>query len=80
MSIKSTILTLVFLSVVPGIARTADRPNIVLIVTDNQSEKLLGAYGKDDIRTPSIDRIAEEGMLFTHAFAASGVCSPTRAT
>jgi arylsulfatase A-like enzyme len=58
----------------------ADRPNIVLIVTDNQSEKLLGTYGKDDILTPNIDALAEQGMLFTQAFAASGVCSPTRAT
>jgi arylsulfatase A-like enzyme len=57
-----------------------DRPNVVLIVTDNQSEKLLGAYGKADIHTPNIDSLAEDGMLFTRAYAASGVCSPTRAT
>jgi len=68
---------LIFL--LPG-AAAAGRPNIVLIVTDNQSEKLLGAYGNDDIRTPNIDSIAAQGMRFTHAFAASGVCSPTRAT
>ena len=57
-----------------------ERPNVVLIVTDNQSEKLLGAYGKADIRTPNIDSLAEDGVLFTRAYAASGVCSPTRAT
>ena len=57
-----------------------DRPNVVLILTDNQSEKLLGAYGNTDIRTPNIDSLAEEGVLFTSAYAASGVCSPTRAT
>jgi len=71
---------LVLLALVCSSAIAADRPNIVLIVTDNQSEKLLGAYGKDDIKTPRIDALAEEGLLFTHAFAASGVCSPTRAT
>ena len=60
---------------------TADeRPNIVLIVTDNQSEKLLGAYGNADIKTPNIDALARQGLLFTNAFATSGVCSPTRAT
>ena len=80
MKARSIAQALVLLLVAASIARAADRPNIVLIVTDNQSEKLLGAYGNDDIRTPGIDRIAEEGMLFTHAFAASGVCSPTRAT
>lgn len=61
-------------------ATANERPNIVLIVTDNQSEKVLGAYGNDDIRTPHIDALAEQGMLFTQAYATSGVCSPTRAT
>ena len=70
----------VLMSLLCSLAVAADRPNIVLIVSDNQSEKLLGAYGNDDIKTPNIDTLAEEGMLFTHAFAASGVCSPTRAT
>ena len=55
-------------------------PNVVLIVTDNQSETLLGAYGNTDVRTPNIDALAEDGMLFSRAYATSGVCSPTRAT
>ena len=74
------ITTLVLALYLSATVSAEDRPNIVLIVTDNQSEKLLGAYGKNDIRTPNIDSLAEQGMLFTHAFAASGVCSPTRAT
>ena len=55
-------------------------PNLVFILTDNQPASLLGAYGNPDVRTPNIDRLAEEGMLFTHAMAANGMCSPTRAT
>lgn len=69
---------LVLVLTLPALAD--DRPNIVLIVTDNQSEKILGAYGNDDIKTPHIDSLAADGMLFRQAFAASGVCSPTRAT
>ncbi|RLA27933.1 MAG: hypothetical protein DRR11_17455 [Gammaproteobacteria bacterium] len=62
-----SIALLLALVLFPAVTMSAeDRPNIVLIVTDNQSEKLLGAYGNDDISTPSIDRIAEEGMLFFH--------------
>jgi len=57
----------------------ADRPNVLLIMTDNQSANLLGAYGNADIATPNIDRLAAEGLLFEHAYAASGVCSPPRA-
>lgn len=58
----------------------ATRPNVLLIVTDNQAPGLLGAYGNRDIRTPNIDRLADDGLLFEQAFATSGVCSPTRAT
>jgi arylsulfatase A-like enzyme len=55
-------------------------PNLLLIVTDNQSPGLLGAYGNADIRTPNIDQLADEGLRFDQAYATSGVCSPTRAT
>jgi len=61
-------------------AGAAERPNLLLIVTDNQSASLLGAYGNTEIRTPNIDRLARQGMLFERAYAASGVCSPSRAS
>ncbi len=56
------------------------RPNILFILTDNQAASLLGAYGNPDIRTPNIDRLAVEGIVFTRAYAVNGMCSPTRAT
>ncbi|MEW4528720.1 sulfatase-like hydrolase/transferase [Maioricimonas sp. JC845] len=56
------------------------RPNVVLIMTDNHGPWSLGCYGNEDVRTPHIDRLAEEGALFTRAFANNAVCSPTRAT
>lgn len=57
----------------------SDRPNVLLIMTDNQSASLLGAYGNRDIKTPNIDRLAAESALFEHAYATTGVCSPSRA-
>ncbi len=56
------------------------KTNLVFILTDNQGAWTLGCYGNPDIRTPNIDRLAAEGMLFTRAFASNAVCSPTRAT
>ncbi len=56
------------------------RPNVVLILTDNHGAWTLGAYGNRDILTPNLDRMAEEGLLFEQAFANNAVCSPTRAT
>lgn len=59
---------------------TDRHPNVVFILTDNQSAWTLGCYGNRDIRTPNIDRLAAEGMRFTNCFTSNAVCSPTRAT
>ncbi len=56
------------------------RPNLVVILTDNQGAWTLGCYGNKDIRTPHIDRLAADGTRFTRAFANNAVCSPTRAS
>jgi arylsulfatase A-like enzyme len=63
-----------------GVAAEGRPPNIVLILTDNQGAWTLGCYGNPDIRTPNIDRLAREGMLFENCFSSNAVCSPTRAT
>lgn len=54
-------------------------PNLVVILVDDLGWRDIGAYGQDVARTPHIDRLAREGMLFTQAYAANPVCSPTRA-
>jgi uncharacterized sulfatase len=58
---------------------TAQRPNILFIYTDDQSTWSIGAYGKPNRRTPNLDRLAREGMLFQNAFTTTPVCSPSRA-
>lgn len=55
------------------------KPNILLVISDDQSYPFASAYGDESIRTPAFDRIAGEGILFTQAFAASPGCSPSRA-
>ena len=64
------------LAVTPGTAD--DRPNFVIMVADDLGFGDLASYGHPDIRTPHLDRLAEEGMRFTHAYAAAPVCSPAR--
>lgn len=54
-------------------------PNIVLILADNLGYGDLGCYGSKVHRTPSIDRMAREGVRFTDFYSASGVCTPSRA-
>jgi arylsulfatase A-like enzyme len=61
-----------------GAAQPA-RPNILVILTDDQGRGDYSAFGTKDIRTPNIDRIFREGMTFQNFFANSCVCSPSRA-
>ncbi|CAA6692461.1 MULTISPECIES: sulfatase [unclassified Lentimonas] len=53
------------------------RPNFIIIFTDDQGYQDLGCYGSPDIKTPRIDRMADEGMRFT-SFYAQTVCGPSR--
>ena len=55
-----------------------DKPNILVIMSDQHSKHVLGCYGNDIVRTPSLDRLAAEGMRFSSAYCASPVCCPSR--
>ena len=63
----------------PPAAAEAKRPNVLIILTDDQGRGDYSAFGTKDIRTPHIDRIFREGMAFDNFRANSPVCSPTRA-
>lgn len=60
-------------------AQESSRPNIVLIVADYMGYSDIGPYGATDIRTPSLDRIATDGIRFSSYYSASPVCGPSRA-
>jgi arylsulfatase A-like enzyme len=56
------------------------QPNIVFVLIDDLGWRDLGCYGSTFYETPAIDQFSEQGALFTDAYAASPVCSPTRAS
>lgn len=70
-------LVVIALSSVPGSAAT--RPNILWISLEDVSAHF-ACYGDPHAITPNVDGLAEEGVLFTHAFTAAGVCAPCRST
>ncbi|MEM0993629.1 MAG: sulfatase-like hydrolase/transferase, partial [Bacteroidota bacterium] len=53
-------------------------PNIVLVIADDVNWNDIAAYGHPNIKTPHIDQLAREGMLFTEAFLTTSSCSPSR--
>ena len=55
-----------------------ERPNIVLILTDDQSYGMLGVTGNKVVETPNLDALANEGVLFTNAHVSSAICTPSR--
>ena len=59
--------------------QTAARPNLLLLLSDDQSWLDTGIGGNKALRTPAFDQIAREGALFTHAFCSSPSCAPSRA-
>jgi arylsulfatase A-like enzyme len=62
-----------------GVAAAADRlPNIVLIVSDDQGYRDLGCFGSDEIKTPHLDRLAQQGVRATSFYVSWPACTPSR--
>ena len=72
---------LVWVALTQAIAvQAAEPPNIVVIMADDHAQWALGAYGLDEIDTPSIDWLAREGVRFENAMSPAPVCSAARAS
>src|SRR5437868_1888887 len=73
----SSLISLVCISTFVASAATHDRPNIAVILVDDMGFSDIGCYGSE-IPTPNLDRLAANGLRFTH-FYNTGRCCPTRA-
>ncbi len=60
-------------------AESTQRPNVIVIMSDDQGSIDAGCYGAADLATPAIDKLAVRGVRFTQFYAAAPVCSPSRA-
>tara|TARA_R110002049_G_scaffold116110_1_gene268451 strand:+ start:9780 stop:11207 length:1428 start_codon:yes stop_codon:yes gene_type:complete len=77
-----TLYILLFLSIVsctnhPSVKN--DKPNIIIIFTDDQGYQDIGCFGSPDIETPNLDKMAQEGIRLTDFYAAQPICSASRA-
>ena len=57
-----------------------NKPNFVLIMTDTQGVNVVGCYGRPEMRTPNLDRLAAQGIRFDRAYTCCPVCSPARSS
>jgi len=76
---RSSLLFLT-LAVWPALAFGAERPNVLVVLTDDHSAPHVGCYGNKDIRTPNLDRFATQGMRFDRAYVTCPQCVPSRSS
>ena len=77
--LRCAVVTLLLALLLAPFAAAADKPNVVIIFTDDQGTLDAGCYGSTDLQTPHIDALAQRGVRFTQFYAAAPVCSPSRA-
>ncbi|MFC1483624.1 sulfatase [Candidatus Neomarinimicrobiota bacterium] len=75
--VSASVPHLIFSSVKSKVSPT-NRPNIVLIMTDEHRRDCVGAYGAQTVRTPHLDRLAARGVVFEQFYATCPLCAPTR--
>jgi arylsulfatase A-like enzyme len=84
-SIKNIKFFLLVISMVVGIfngvnAQKKERPNIILIMTDQHQAKALSIAGNTDLKTPNLDRLAKSGMRFDKTYVTFPLCTPSRSS
>lgn len=62
-----------------SVPSATQRPNIIFIMADDHAAAAISAYGSKIVKTPGIDRLAQEGMRFENCFATLSLCAPSRA-
>lgn len=79
--VKSLILTIIIvMGAVVATAQNADRPNIILIMTDQHQAEALSITGNTDLKTPNLDKLAESGIRFEKAYVTFPLCIPSRSS
>ncbi|MCP5110796.1 MAG: sulfatase-like hydrolase/transferase, partial [bacterium] len=73
----SVLFTIALAVIAAGCSPAPTRPNILWIYVDDANANI-GVYGETQVETPNLDRLAAEGVMFTHAFMTAAVCSPVR--
>lgn len=73
-------IPLLALAAWPALALGAERPNVLVVLTDDHSAPHVGCYGDQDIKTPNLDRFAAQGIRFDRAYVTCPQCVPSRSS
>ncbi len=75
-----SIITLFLLIVTSACKKESTPPNIIFLLTDDQRWDAMGCMNNPNIQTPEMDKLAKEGVLFTHAYVTTPICAVSRAS
>lgn len=75
---KYNILSLLFFLAAVANAQSTSKPNILIIMTDQQTADAMSIAGNKDLHTPAMDKLAKNGVRFTKAYCAQPLCTPSR--
>lgn len=75
---KCAIMTVLISVILSFSTFAADRPNIIVIITDQQHVGMMSCTGNQHLHTPTLDKLAQDGIRFTHAYVTNPVCVPSR--
>lgn len=78
-NIGFVLICILLVVVCPIVLYSQNKPNIIVILSDDAGYNDFGVYGGTEVRTPHIDQLAQNGILFTSAYATASVCAPSRA-
>ncbi len=79
-AMRSVLTTLALILQLGVLVAAAEKPNVVVFLVDDMGWGDLACYGNEIIKSPNLDKFAEEGVRFTQCYSACGVCSPSRAS
>jgi arylsulfatase A-like enzyme len=68
------------LAVFTALTAQAKQPNIIYLMSDDQSNYTMGCYGNADVQTPNLDRLSAEGITFDNHYVTTAICMASRAT
>ncbi|NNE01316.1 MAG: sulfatase [Pirellulaceae bacterium] len=78
--IRFALLSLAVLGVALSIAKADDRPNLVFLMSDDQATYSMGCYGTPGAKTPHLDQLARDGLIFDNHYVTTAICMASRAT
>lgn len=73
------VIPLLVLFLLAQVSLAQQKPNIVIILSDDHAYQTIGAYGSKLMQTPNLDRLAKEGVIFNKAYVTNSICGPSRA-